>query len=230
MGIIPTTGILKKTSLKPCPNLAGMSRIKLLLKQIQAEAFVNSFESASTDTEQLEVEQRDNQTVQQEPVTVPILTPEIKPAEESSIEIPASNETFEMESIPQISTELAYSCLMIPRFSDHYLTGDITRDLVTWVKEVCISYGWRLDAITIRPGYLQWVMTVPLTTNPARFMKIIRQQTSQKIFEDYPRFKRKNVSLDFWAPGFSVVNGNAPQSMESINSFILQIRRQQGIF
>ena len=197
---------------------------------------MNSFESASTGTDQLEVEQRDTQTVPQETETASAPAPmtETEVETEVKVEIPVGPteviETFEMEVTPQISSELAYSCLMIPRFSDHYLTGDITRDLAAWVKEICISYGWRLDAITIRPGYLQWVMTVPMTSNPAQFMKITRQQTSQKIFEDYPRFKRKNVSLDFWAPGFSVVHGNAPQSVESINSFILQIRKQQGIF
>ncbi len=199
---------------------------------------MNSFEYRSTETEQLEVEQRDTQTVSQEQelgpvsvsVSVPAPVPEIVVEAETAADQPASIETFEMESIPQISTELAYSCLLIPRFSDHYLTGDVTRDLETWMKEVCISYGWRLDAITIRPGYIQWGMTVPLTANPAQFMKFIRQQTSQKIFEDYPRFSRKNVSPDFWAPGFSVMPGNRPQSAEDINSFILQIRRQQGIY
>lgn len=199
---------------------------------------MNSFEYTSTDTEQLEGERKDTQTVSQEtesvsvsismPTVAPVPTVEVEDA--IGTESPASNETFEMDSIPQISTELTYSCLLIPRFSDHYLTGDITKDLDTWMREVCISYGWRLDAITIRPGYVQWGMTVPLTANPAQFMKFIRQQTSQKIFEDYPRFGRKNVSLDFWAPGFSVVPGNRPQSAEDINSFILQIRRQQGIY
>lgn len=193
---------------------------------------MNSFESESTDTEELEKEVgTSSQTVLQEPKIAP--APKIEIVEEAPAEqLPQTNAnvTFEMEAAPQISTELAYACLLIPRFNDHYLTGDITKDLVKWVKDVCISYGWRLDAITIRPGYLQWIMTVPFTENPARFMKVLRQQTSQKIFEDYPRFKRKNVSLDFWAPGFSVVLGSSPQSPEEINSFILQIRRQQGIY
>lgn len=199
---------------------------------------MNSFEYRSTETEQLEVEHRDTQTVSQEPVTssVSVSIPstvsslDAEADAEVAVEGNASIETVEMEPIPQISTQLTYSCLLIPRFSDHYLTGDITRDLEVWVKEVCISYGWRLDVITIRPGYLQWGMTVPLTANPAQFMKILRRQTSQKIFEDYPRFSRKNVSLDFWAPGFSVLPGNRPQSAEDINSFILQVRRQQGIY
>ncbi len=181
---------------------------------------MNSFEPESIDTEELEREVgTSSSTVTQEPKTAP--APKVEIVEETPAEpLPPSdhaNVTFEMEAVPQISTELAYACLLIPRFNDHYL-------------DVCVSYGWRLDAITIRPGYLQWIMTVPFTENPARFMKLLRQQTSQKIFEDYPRFKRKNVSLDFWAPGFSVVHGSSPQSPEEINSFILQIRRQQGLY
>lgn len=195
---------------------------------------MNSFELeyVMTETQQVQLEQNDTQTVLRELEPAPVLTPapEAGLVVERPVDPPESNKPVEMESSPQISSELSYSCLLIPRFSDHYVAGDITRDLVLWMKEICISYGWRLDAITIRPGYLQWVMTVPLTANPAQFMKATRLQTSQKIFEDYPRFKSKNLSSDFWAPGFSVVNGKSPQSAEDINSFILQVRRQQGVY
>ena len=105
---------------------------------------MNSFEYRSTETEQLEVEKRDTQTVSQEPgpvsvsisvsVPAPVTMPEVEVEKEISADPPVSVETFEMESIPQISTELAYSCLLIPRFSDHYLAGDITRDLEAWMK------------------------------------------------------------------------------------------------
>jgi REP element-mobilizing transposase RayT len=192
---------------------------------------VNSFESPSTETEQLETEKRVAPVASPIPVSVPVSLPEVEDKKDQAItDHLTPSKIFEMAATPLNLSELAYSCLLIPRFSDHYLAGDITKDLATWMKEICISYGWRLDAIAIRPGYIQWIMTVPLTSNPARFMKIICQQTSQKILEDYPRFKRKNLSLDFWAPGFSVVHGNAPQSTEDINNFMLQIRRQQGIF
>jgi len=130
----------------------------------------------------------------------------------------------------QYLAEVSYSCLLIPRFDDHYLTGDITDDLVEWMREICISYGWRLDGIVVRPGYLQWVMTVPLTENPARVIRLTRQQTSQNIFEDYPRYKRKNVSGDFWAPSSYIVPGEQLLSIEQISNFTLTTRKQQGIF
>ncbi len=199
---------------------------------------MNSFEYSSTETEQLEVKQKDTQTVSHEPgpVSISVTVPETAPSasvqteQEILTDHPKSDETFEMETLSQISTELTYACLLIPRFSDHYLTGDITRDLEVWLKDICISYGWRLGSVTIRPGYIQWGLSVPFTANPAQFMKIIRQQTSLKIMEDYPRFTRKNVSHDFWAPGFSIVHGERPQSADVINNFILQTRQQQGIF
>lgn len=188
---------------------------------------MNSFEYVSTETEQVQLEHGETQTTLRPSIPAPV--PETNLEEENPTTSVGDSEVVELESIPQISYELSYSCLLIPRFSDHYLAGDITEDLPRWMKEICISYGWRLTGIMIRPGYLQWVMSVPLTANPAQFMRITRQLTSQKILEDYPRYKRQNLSGDFWAPGFSVVPGAQFQSMESINNFILQTRRNQGI-
>jgi len=135
----------------------------------------------------------------------------------------------QVESPAQQFAGLSYVCLLIPRFSDHFLVGDISKELVEWMKQICISYGWRLDTIAVRPGYLQWVIHVPLSANPAQFMRIIRQNTSQKIFDDFPRFKQKNISGQFWAPGNFVVAGNQLQTPETINDFILQTRKYQGM-
>ena len=143
------------------------------------------------------------------------------PVESASVEIG--------ESSPQFSPELSFVCLLIPRFSDHYLVGDIIEALTEWMKQISISYGWRLDAISIRPGYIQWVIRVQPNTSPAQFMRLIRRHTSQKIFEDFPRFKQKNVSGEFWAPGNYVVPGNQLQIAEQVNEFILQTRRYQGM-
>lgn len=135
----------------------------------------------------------------------------------------------EPAAFPPISYDLSYSCLLIPRFHDHYLTGDITDFLVDWMRQICVSYGWRLDGIVLRPGYLHWVMTVPPTANPAQFMRLTRRHTSERIFGEFPRFKQKNMSGDFWAPGYFVAAGNQLQSPEAISNFILITRQQQGI-
>jgi REP element-mobilizing transposase RayT len=177
----------------------------------------------------VETEERQQTEVKPVPEAAgPFASPDVQREEGTS---PFTNgaEQVQVEPAAQNFSELSYVCLLIPRFSDHHLIGDITEDLVAWMKQICVSYGWRLDAVSVRPGYLQWVMIVPLNANPAQFLRIIRQHTSQKIFEDYPRFKRLNMSGQFWAPGNFVVAGSQLQTPETINNFILQTRRNQGI-
>jgi len=190
---------------------------------------MNSFESASTETQQEQREQKE--TPPTSPIDTHVPAPETKQEEARApvASTPKVDELVETEAAPQYTGNLSYSCLLIPRFSDHYLSGDITEYLVEWMKEICVSYGWRLDAIAVRPGYMQWVMTVPLNANPAQFMRIARRHTSGKIFDEFPRYKQKNLSGAFWAPGNFVMPGNQIQTPETVNNFILQTRRHQGI-
>ena len=181
---------------------------------------------SAVETERPQVEQKETKPAPHP--WSPSSVSDVKP--EAPVSPPSVAEEYaKTDPVVQSFSELSFVCLLIPRFSDHHLVGDITEDLVEWMKQICISYGWRLDAIAVRPGYLQWVMIVPLNANPAQFMRTIRQQTSQKIFEDYPRFRRLNISGQFWAPGNFVTAGNQLQTPETINNFILQTRRQQGI-
>ncbi len=72
-------------------------------------------------------------------------------------------------------------------------------------------------------------MHVPLNANPAQFMRIIRRYTSEKIFEDFPRFKQLNISGEFWASSNLVIPGNQLPTREQVHEYMLQTRRQQGI-
>jgi REP element-mobilizing transposase RayT len=189
---------------------------------------VNSFESASPETEQTQREQKESQFNSAPRVNIP--APDTKREEER----PSTNQEAErgvhVDSFSQDPYDLSYACLLIPRFSDHYLTGDITLSLPVWMKEICVSYGWRLTSIVIRPGYLQWCITVPPAANPAHILRITRQQTSLKILSEFPRYKQQNLSGDFWAPGYSIISGNQAQTPEMISNFIQITRKQQGIY
>src|SRR6185503_13004736 len=53
---------------------------------------------------------------------------------------------------------LTYACLLVPRFSSHYLTGDMSDRLSEWLPQICIAFGWRLEYLAVRPEYVQWVV------------------------------------------------------------------------
>jgi REP element-mobilizing transposase RayT len=124
---------------------------------------------------------------------------------------------------------LTYACLLIPRFAHHHLTGDLSDRLGGWVPEICVAFGWRLEQIAVRPEYLQWVANVPPATSPGYLMRILRQHTSEKLFAEFPRFRKENPSGDFWAPGYLIMGGNNPPPAQLVKEFIAQTRQRQGI-
>jgi CheY-like chemotaxis protein/REP element-mobilizing transposase RayT len=124
---------------------------------------------------------------------------------------------------------LDYACLLVPRFPHHHLIGDLSDRMPDWLRDTCIAFAWRLEYLAVRPEYLMWNVNVPPSTSPAYLMRIMRQQISEKIFEDFPRFKKENPSGDFWAPGYLIMGGPHPPPVQIIKEFIAQTRQRQGI-
>ena len=124
---------------------------------------------------------------------------------------------------------LTYACLLVPRFSSHYLTGDLSDHLGDWLPNICVAFGWRLEFLAVRPEYLQWVVNVQPNTSPGHLMRIMRQQTSEKIFSEFPRLKRENPSGDFWAPGYLIMGGSQPHPPQLVRDYIRQTRQRQGL-
>lgn len=124
--------------------------------------------------------------------------------------------------------ELTYACLLVPRFSNHHLTGDLADRLSEWMPNICVAFGWRLEFLAVRPDYLQWVLNVPPTTSPGYLMRIMRRRTSERIFEDFPRFQKENPSGDFWAPGYLIMGGSQPHPSKLVKDYINRTRERQG--
>jgi REP element-mobilizing transposase RayT len=133
-----------------------------------------------------------------------------------------------MEPISPGLYNLTYACLLVPRFTSHYLTGDISDRLSEWVPQICIAFGWRLEFMAVRPEYVQWVVNVPPATSPGYLMRVMRQQTSEKIFTEFARMKKENPSGDFWAPGYLIMGGTQPHPPQLVKDYIKQTRSRQG--
>jgi len=134
-----------------------------------------------------------------------------------------------LEPASPAMADLSYACLLVPRFDTHHLVGDAADRLTEWVPQICMAYGWRLEHIAIRPDYLQWVARVPPATAPGHVMRVVRQQTSDRLFNEFPRFKKDNPSGDFWAPGYLIMGSSQPHPQPLVRNFIKQTRERQGL-
>lgn len=174
------------------------------------------------------------ETLQSQEVTRKIKTRKPEPAPET-LEETAATPVHEvarkivLEPVTPAVYNLDYACLLLPRFPQHHMTGEVLDRLGEWVPHICIAFAWRLEYISIRPEHLQWIVNVPPATSPAYLMRILRQHTSERIFTAFPGFKKENPSGDFWAPGYLIMGGSQPPPAQLIKDFIIQTRQRQGI-
>ncbi len=159
-------------------------------------------------------------------------TPIAKPASETDTtrESPTTEAARKLVVEPTTAGlyHLTYACLLVPRFSSHYITGDLAEHIDEWLPNICIAFGWRLEYLAVRPEYLQWVVNVQPNSSPGYLMRIMRQQTSEKIFSEFPRLKKENPSGDFWAPGYLIMGGTQPHPPQLVRDYIRQTRQRQG--
>lgn len=124
---------------------------------------------------------------------------------------------------------LNYTCVLVPRMPQHFLIGDTAEQLGQWVQNLCLAFGWRLEGISIRPEYLQWMVQVAPSVSPGNMVKIIRQRTSYYLFNAFEAYKQQNPSGDFWATGYLIISGPQPPSAQLLRDYITQTRKRQGL-
>lgn len=135
----------------------------------------------------------------------------------------------QLEPVSPALSMLKYTCVILPRLPQHYLTGELADRLAAWVPQACLAYGWRLEAIAIRPDYLQWTVQVAPAISPGNLVRILRQRISYHIFGAFPNLGEQNPSGDFWATGYLIVSGPQPPSAQLLRDYILQTRKRQGV-
>jgi DNA-binding response OmpR family regulator/REP element-mobilizing transposase RayT len=181
-----------------------------------------------------------------QPVSVPVktpLSPQMSSAPDTNLSLPEDNALVDtqplvlqplnrltdLESVSASYSRLTYTCLMIPRMPFHYLAGELADRLGQWFAQCCLAFGWRLEGLSIRPEYVQWMVAVSPTISPGNMIRILRQRTSQYIFNQYSTLKNENPSGDFWAPGYLIVSGSQPPTTQMRREFVDESRRRQGL-
>lgn len=125
-------------------------------------------------------------------------------------------------------TLLSYAYVLAPRLPEHRLEGDLAEKLAAWLPQLCVAFAWRLEHLSIQPGFLQWMVSLPAETAPESVVHTLDTHLSERIFEEFPRLKRDNPSGQFFAPGFLVMNGGLPGDVQ-VAEFLKYTRNRQGI-
>jgi CheY-like chemotaxis protein/REP element-mobilizing transposase RayT len=141
----------------------------------------------------------------------------------------SESQPFDLDSSYPVVQNLSYACGLVPRLPGHLLTGEPGEQLLVWLPNLCLAYGWRLIESQLREECYQWVIKLPPDVLPLKMLEIVRAFTSQKLFDEFPRLREENPSGDFWAPGYLIVTSRKPLMDPIVESFVQKIRTWQGL-
>ena len=125
---------------------------------------------------------------------------------------------------PEIPVATNITFYLAPRQTKHFLIGGLSRELREWMPEICKTYGWELDLLSVRPDYLKWALRDFPETLTRDMLLTVREKTSQRIFRVFPNLKEGATSPDFWAPGYLVDNQNREFSTQALMAHVAQNR------
>ena len=126
-----------------------------------------------------------------------------------------------------VISNLSCTAALIPRLPHHALNAELAAQLERWMPQLCLAFGWYLQDLIIKPGYMQWVVRLAPEVAPAQMVNTLRLHTSQRIFSIYTSLAQENPSGDFWAPGFIIASGAGTLSPEAVQDLIAQVRQHQ---
>jgi hypothetical protein len=115
--------------------------------------------------------------------------------------------------------------LLFPANSSQFITRDLAVLCNKNLPGILSEFGWQLNAISVRPLYLQWSANIPPFCRVSERLSDIRLQLNTLIFTANPGLLQANPGGDFWMPGYFAMTGSTPPSNRMINDFIALYRQ-----
>lgn len=110
--------------------------------------------------------------------------------------------------------------VLVPGDPKTFLVGELADDIAKWIPEICKAHDWQLDAIAIRPVYMQFTLEVPKSLPSGETIKIVRNESSNQVFFKYPSRRSAESGGDFWAEEHLEIDRDKPVSQHDLKIFI----------
>ncbi len=122
---------------------------------------------------------------------------------ETAASMPASDDLYErmnqLESASKQEARETITVALIPRSENMILQRQISGVLNQTVSRLCLAFNWELDNLTIRPTFMQWTVTIPVSLSPEDMISIVKKETSLELIKALSADFGLTDKDDFWA-------------------------------
>jgi hypothetical protein len=127
---------------------------------------------------------------------------------------------------PSAPVRLPISIVLIPRFSDHLLTRELSERLPGWISRLCLAWDWSPERIDVQPDRLVVTLVLPPEEAPSHAVQELRDGLADRILRAFPEFLPDLPSRRFWATAYLLQGGSPPPDRE-VETFVVRARQAQ---
>jgi len=97
---------------------------------------------------------------------------------------------------------IEYHFVWVTKYRYKVLTGDVGLRVRELVRQTCEAFEIRILSGVVSQDHVHVLVSAPPTIAPSEIAKRLKGRTARKLFEEYPRLKKRYWGRHFWARGY----------------------------
>ena len=110
--------------------------------------------------------------------------------------------------------KIEYHFVWVTKYRYQLLVGDVALRVRDLAKQTCEMLEIQILRGVVSKDHVHMLVSASPTISPSEIMRRIKGRTSSKIFEEFPKIKKRYWGQHFWARGyFCVTAGELTKEM-----------------
>ncbi len=101
---------------------------------------------------------------------------------------------------------IEYHFVWVTKYRYQILTGDIALRVRELVRQTCEAFEIRILSGVVSKDHVHIVVSAPPNMAPSEIMRRIKGRSARKLFEEFPKLKKRYWGKHFWARGYFCVS------------------------
>jgi putative transposase len=109
---------------------------------------------------------------------------------------------------------IEYHFVWVTKYRYQVLKGDIALRVRELVRQTCETFEIRIISGVVSKDHVHIIVSAPPTMAPSEIMRRIKGRSATKLFEEFPKVKKRYWGRHFWARGyFCATSGQVTDEM-----------------
>lgn len=110
--------------------------------------------------------------------------------------------------------KIEYHFVWVTKYRYQVLRGDVALRVRDLVRQTCEAFEIRIIKGVVSKDHVHIFVSAPTTMAPSEIMRRIKGRSASKLFEEFPRLRKRYWGRHFWARGFfCVTSGKVSDEM-----------------